>query len=884
MKRLSNFLLLMLTAVLLATFITSCSSDDGDPELPYNDKDEEFSETVDEKPNVKMELANPEEFIVNEDNYIVEAAGCTIEVSPTIMDGDTKLSVSKATQAPWMISTDDHVTAVKVQVGNLSEYSGVVKIRIPVNFGKGQTMVAGQWSESDLDWEPALCEYDKVKGEAVIWTDTPGTFGVTVKSGLSAMTRAGENNKKSTFGAFIVSRANTRHAGIYENTYQYIDWEDPPYLVFDALLANLFGGDLDSIDEADVITQNMIDTKAVFGDIGYPLLKEMGLSSSFLEKTAGVMGKLAIAATFYQKMRAIYTGDVSKSEGMELKAINDLFVGKAASLCKSSAMNLCMISVAIIDYSLNKFAEEAWAGRKDLYKAAYELYYSKGEDGYRSKLDWYDLFWPAFIKDGMTERRLNILIDAYVTKYCEQFWENTDRVATYLGLAKNLGFSAGGGLNENMKKEISDEFRQYLYDDEEKLPKVFESIGEKLQKKQYDIMKDKMISYAYHMDKYVTLHLKDVNASGGSSDYAGYTVKFKRIPISIIDPEYWECKLDGKGEGDIKFRLFAYVAAKVSPQLVVISPSGKEEISIPLKNLQPGVNIVEFGKEKEQEKHASVSPTQLTYKADGGMQTVKVTAEGYTKFGFNISEEYKSWLSAKTVKGGTIEITVQPNDTGKERIGYVKVYVCNEEKPTEEQKVYLTPVKVTQAANEEEPQQPEAKYELVSGSISMYYAVAWRQNVDFKAGDDGVTITPSGKGAKVQIQQSGKDTGRNAEWKYTISFDVDDLSLFDSHQAKISNFRYEFNKEGKGRDYYGSHVDWEKETTLMTSNAPMQQTAAGGWYFYAKDLSYHSKTTIHWDKWKKDIYSDYTEHTDESETSEVTDGSSVSIGLTIKKK
>lgn len=876
MKRLSNFLLLVLTAVLLATFITSCSSDDGDPELPY--KDEEFSETVDEKPNVKMELANPEEFIVNEDNYIVEAAGFTIEVSPTIMDGDTKLSVSKATQAPWMISTDDHVTAVKVQVGNLSEYSGVVKIRIPVNFGKGQTMVAGQWSESDLDWEPALCEYDKVKGEAVIWTDTPGTFGVTVKSGISALTRA--DNKKSTFGPFIVSRANTRHAGIYENTYQYIDWEDPPYLVFDALLANLFGGDLDSIDEADVITQNMIDTKAVFGDIGYPLLKEMGLSSSFLEKTAGVMGKLAIAATFYQKMRAIYTGDVSKSEGMELKAINDLFVGKAASLCKSSAMNLCMISVAIIDYSLNKFAEEAWAGRKDLYKAAYELYYSKGEDGYRSKLDWYDLFWPAFIKDGMTERHLNILIDAYVTKYCEQFWENTDRIATYLALAKDIGFTSGGGLNEKIKKEISDEYRQYLYNNKDRLPEVFESIGEKLQKKQYDIMKDKMISYAYHMDKYVTLHLKDVNASGGSSDYAGYTVKFKRLPISIIDPEYWECKLDGKGEGDIKFRLFAYVAAKVSPQLVVISPSGKEEISIPLKNLQPGVNIVEFGKEKEQEKHASVSPTQLTYKADGGMQTVKVTAEGYTKFGFNISEEYKSWLSAKTVKGGTIEITAQPNTTGKERVGYVRAYVCNEEKPTEAQKVYLKDsIKVTQAANKE--QQQESKYELVSGSVSMYYAVAWRWDVSFKAGDDRVTITPSGKGAKVVINQEGKDA--TFTWHSTISFEIDDLSLNESNKAKISHFRFEYEKDIIPYQYYNLHIDSGHELTRMVSSAPKSSTIGGLWSYSKDDLSYYSKSTIHYDRWTKDGYT-FTEHTDESETSEVTDGSSISIGLTINKK
>jgi len=286
----------------------------------------------------------------------------------------------------------------------------------------------------------------------------------------------------------------------------------------------------------------------------------------------------------------------------------------------------------------------------------------------------------------------------------------------------------------------------------------------------------------------------------------------------------------------------------------------------------------------QEQKSASVSPTELTFPAEGNTQSVKVTAQGFTKFGYKISEENKSWLSAKTVKGGTIEITAQPNTTGKERIGYVRAYVCNEEKPTEAQKVYLKDsIKVTQAGNKE-PEQQESAYELVSGGINMYYAVEWRSEIEFKEGDDRVTITPSGKGAKVQIQQSGEDTGRNAEWEYTLSFDVDDLSLYDSKQAKISNFRYEFIKEGKGYDYYGNHVDWEKSETLMTSNAPMQQTAYGNWRFESQDLSYYGLSITHFDKYRTDPYSSYTEHTDKSESKEMTPGSNVTIWLTIKKK
>ena len=299
-------------------------------------------------------------------------------------------------------------------------------------------------------------------------------------------------------------------------------------------------------------------------------------------------------------------------------------------------------------------------------------------------------------------------------------------------------------------------------------------------------------------------------------------------------------------------------------------------LSTDKKQFQVSVEL----RDKHQE--ASISPTVLNYSAEGGTQSVKVTAKGFTRFGYNVSNEYKSWISAKTVKGGTIEITAQPNTTGKERIGYVRAYVCNEEKPTEAQKVYLKDsIKVTQAANKE-PEQQESEYELVSGSVNMYYAVVWRWEKSFKLGDDGVTITPSGKGAKVVINQEGTDLTQT--WHSTISFEIDDLSLNESNQARISHFRFELEKDVIPYQYYDFHIDSGHELTRMVSPAPKSSYIGGLWTYSKDDLSYYSKSTIHYDKWRKDYYSDYVEHTVETETSEVTDGSSISIGLYIKKK
>lgn len=288
-------------------------------------------------------------------------------------------------------------------------------------------------------------------------------------------------------------------------------------------------------------------------------------------------------------------------------------------------------------------------------------------------------------------------------------------------------------------------------------------------------------------------------------------------------------------------------------------------------------------RDKEQEKTASVSPTELTFPAEGGTQTATVSSKGYSRYNHKISDKYKEWLSAKNNPAGKMDITVQPNTTGKERIGYVRVYVFNDENPTEAQKVYLKDsIKVTQAANKEEEQQQESEYELVSGSVNMYYAVLWRWEKSFKLGDDGVTITPNGKGAKVVINQEGTDL--TFTWHSTISFEIDDLSLNESNQARISHFRFELEKDVIPYQYYDFHIDSGHELIRMVSPAPKSSYIGGLWTYSKDDLSYYSKSTIHYDKWRKDYYSAYVEHTEESETSEVTDGSSISIGLYINKK
>ena len=293
---------------------------------------------------------------------------------------------------------------------------------------------------------------------------------------------------------------------------------------------------------------------------------------------------------------------------------------------------------------------------------------------------------------------------------------------------------------------------------------------------------------------------------------------------------------------------------------------------------------VTFEIRDKKEEEASISPTKLSFPAEGGTQTLTVTIKGYNKYDHTISYKDKSdetnpWLSGNKNSEGKLEITALPNTTGKERVGYINAYVFYEGKPNE--KVNLTQVKVTQAANEKQDDDTQSEYQIVNGSVNMYYAVEWKWDKNFKPTDEGVTITPNGKGAKVVIQQAGKDF--NAEWKSEISFDIDDLNLCESGKAKLSNYRFELVRDGWDTNYGWSHSDWSKTTTKLTSNAPKAQEPNLLWNLQPQDLKYEYKQTIHYDKWKKDAYSEPIENTETDKRVTVSDGSYVKIGLNVKK-
>ena len=586
MKRSKFFLMgLALTACLLMAGCSSDSSDDSEKPTPTPGLDDDTKDKGD------MKMGTPEDFFVKEDSCEVKTEDCTVTLSPTVVgEKETKLTVTKAEEAPYMFSANDKMTVVDVRLeGSTSELTGVAEIRIPIVVQTGKALVACRYDEQAKEWTAVHCEYDSATGEAIIMTDKPGTYGVTTADASS--TRGLTRSDGVQYGAFLIGAADTRKAYLYENEFAYVDYSNPKMSTLQKLVNHLANSSNPDVNFGDLMAKDVIDHKEFYCELGWESLKEFGFKSDVIDKYANQMGRFASAALFYQKIRALCQGKSVYTDGEKLKDIYTVAKNQVSSVLGSSALSVAMVSVAIIDYSLNKFAEEAWNGREEMYKRAYEMYYMRGEDGYRSYKAWFELIYPKF-SEGMSESEVKDWVKSEVEAYCNKFWEDEGAIAYYFEQANNRAWTGGGGLNESIKKNLS--AMRYSIVMNDILRPVFNCISMKMQEAQYDAMTAQMKAYAKYMNSVVTLTIKDSNVSGDeNSTVGGYTVRFKNLPAQLTDKKDWGCTLDEKGNGQIQFRMFAMVNAGVKPVIEVVDGNDKVVNTIELEELGLQKNVVD---------------------------------------------------------------------------------------------------------------------------------------------------------------------------------------------------------------------------------------------------------------------------------------------------
>jgi hypothetical protein len=502
-------------------------------------------------------LANPEIFYVNDEFPEVKGKYCAVDLCSVVTENDTKLAIREAVNPqvledaideeiddePYKIGRNARV--IDLDLEGIHELDGIAVIRIPFTPTNGKLPGAAYYNENTKAWEPICSYYDYENNEVVIIT-----------------------SHLSMFSAFDVEDEHTRKAKLEFVTMPVEEKVSPMSLGQLLLKANE-----KAVEWMDDVYSKLPTLEL---DLGYNLIQTAGFSQELLEKSNEYLGKLGVYFSVYEICRSAMEGknDEAGKKTLEMLA-SDISGAMVSTFVKSSLASATSFSLAFIGYALNQMYESAISDREDIYRRCYDLYYSKYNR--RSSPDWYKLIMPIYENPNSTIESVKADVEKLVDDYVWELWYKTDDELAILW--QEVGGPNGsfkGFLSASLQQELSNNYKGIIYRDI--LPVINNVISNKIYEKNYDQLKKEFMDYANHMNRVIVVTIRDALAFN-ESEYAGCKVRFKNLPNTLKDPDDWECTLDEKGNGKIRFRLYAYTKEGVKPTLEIVRMNaGKEEV------------------------------------------------------------------------------------------------------------------------------------------------------------------------------------------------------------------------------------------------------------------------------------------------------------------
>lgn len=565
---------------------------------------------------------NAEIIDLNDSTLTAEGQKCTVEFSPTAIAGNVQLCIRNSVLTPQPTEGFVRGQAIDLSLSTGEhELCGVARITIPIERREGETIRAAYLNENG-EWEPVYFRYDEDRQEAVIMTD-----------------------HLSMFEVFSVVNDKT-HAALLRTDFDgYIQYQD----LNTALEKMLYIASSDD-PEAQAIRAWKDDVsfwQTVGIDGGYTLLTALGFESEVLGDMFNIMGNLGTAVTCLDVVGAAINNDDVGVAANTLKVIMAATVGKMASAIGTNIMSASMGLAAFVGVALEKLGTKVQTAKVSLFRKAYRYYYSEdcnvigsgaqtkfnnGKKPYRSEKDWYEVFRPAFDK-GWTHERLMIYIEQVLRNYSDWFWMDNKTIYDICMAEKDVtSMTSYLYPDENTQKAISEEYFAELCS--KVIPDVFQSIKDDLEVKAAKNFQRAARQLATQVNTKVSVRLKDSGCKEGEkSQYAGWTVRFSHVPDSVIDKNFWQCKLNERGEGDIGFfSEYALIRNKIPCKLSLFSPGEVEyktyDFTIPrgTGKLFCNIDLNEGGTEVEV---PELTGLELTYEPDHIKGWIRLEGNAY---------------------------------------------------------------------------------------------------------------------------------------------------------------------------------------------------------------------------------------------------------------
>lgn len=600
---------------------------------------------------------NAEVFDMNDSTLSVKASKCEVKFGSTCIDEDVQLCVRNSVLKPNVEEGITRGFGVDLTLSNNAhELSGTVDIVIPVSPKENEKLNAAYYNEEEGKWEPVCFKYDEANGTVTITTNHLCLYSVyyTVDdtSCLAQLAFYGVEP-----GLFAFNEATKKLLEIVSSD----DPEDKMIVQFkdDMMLWQSVG--LDGL--YNIVT-----------GITEPLLN---FKPQALDNAVSAMGYLGTAMSILDVVAADIKGDDVSVAAGTLNTILNYAGGQMAAAIGTPIMSVSMGCVAFIGIALNKFGTMMQEQKLDMLRVAYRYYYSdagykecgswsylkdKPHSYYRTKKDWYDLFYPVFAEGKMSKFKLDSFIEYAVRSYCDRFWDEGESSQPYLicvEYAKGLGWSYDPWVSAAMKKQISDEYFAELMNGV--MVDVVTEIKKSLKveaKKRYS---SALAKVAEIVNTKCILRISDSSKpADGKSQFAGWKMRFSDIPFDLQNKEQWECTIKDDGTARLGyFTVYALLQNNMPFKVTLCDLKGVEQktwsfgISEKTGNRLYKVDLATGGTAVEAPKLADL---QLTYEPDTVI--LPMTVNGYGYYYDHIEEK---WVKDDVESGGALQMPLSLN-------------------------------------------------------------------------------------------------------------------------------------------------------------------------------------------------------------------------------
>ena len=383
-------------------------------------------------------------------------------------------------------------------------------------------------------------------------------------------------------------RAFTNHFSMFAFTYQTFDLVHDPMMKVTNEAINIWGRLtstaqaklLEGYDPGKIMQQQDDDYLAACWNSGLELYGLSATGLSFAENVLdmaelgdinSVVGDLGFGLALINSAMDAQRGNKQKAV---LETLKNIYNWGAAKIINTKALNIAFIGVFAIDYSLTAFANEAWAGRKQLYRKVFDNFNYEQRIKEHKRLTWWkkEIYWR--MEDAKDPSKFEEIVEKIIQEYIQEFWDNSIDRAIIQAELQGHGWTFNGGVSEKLKDELNQEFRLYILQYIQPLIERMQ-LNYLLSAKQEQ--QQNIQEFGNFLNQEYELRCKvETQDEKEAKNYEGFKVDFETVNKEI--KKLWNGLLDADAQMKFHCTYAGFTDAGFPPKATLYIPTDKEDV------------------------------------------------------------------------------------------------------------------------------------------------------------------------------------------------------------------------------------------------------------------------------------------------------------------